>query len=224
MDLITDITAEVTEDTVIDTNPQQYYPMNNVFNTYLLPIQIVSGTIEEFDRDALLEWIYDYKERNPKNDTRSNRGGYQNVDKSFFNNDPTFVPHFDILKRAITSLAAEYRLIRQVYIQSAWININHKYCYNNTHKHPGSNLSGVLWVKIPENSGTFVFEAPATYDLEIPEHTNVQYRNQIKLHGAYEIPPREGMMILFPSYLEHYVTMNESDEDRVSIAFNLGFI
>lgn len=32
---------------------------------------------------------------------------------------------------------------------------------------------------------------------------------------------REGTLLLFPSYLEHSVDANRSDDERVSISFNL---
>jgi uncharacterized protein (TIGR02466 family) len=36
----------------------------------------------------------------------------------------------------------------------------------------------------------------------------------------WEISPKENNIVLFPSWLEHYVSDNESDEDRISISFN----
>ncbi len=32
-----------------------------------------------------------------------------------------------------------------------------------------------------------------------------------------------GKMVLFPAYLDHGVTTNETKEDRVSLAFNINF-
>ena len=34
---------------------------------------------------------------------------------------------------------------------------------------------------------------------------------------------RDGMLLLFPSYLEHSVDANESNDERISISFNLMF-
>jgi uncharacterized protein (TIGR02466 family) len=39
-------------------------------------------------------------------------------------------------------------------------------------------------------------------------------------HMQWEISPKENNIVLFPSWLEHYVSDNESDEDRISISFN----
>ena len=34
---------------------------------------------------------------------------------------------------------------------------------------------------------------------------------------------RNGMLLLFPSYLEHSVDANASDDERISLSFNLMF-
>ena len=35
------------------------------------------------------------------------------------------------------------------------------------------------------------------------------------------IDPEEGMILYFPHWLEHEVTANPTDEDRVSVSFNI---
>ena len=39
-----------------------------------------------------------------------------------------------------------------------------------------------------------------------------------------EIKPNEGDLLLFPAYLPHSVGMNESDEDRIVISFNIDIL
>jgi uncharacterized protein (TIGR02466 family) len=39
--------------------------------------------------------------------------------------------------------------------------------------------------------------------------------------GELDMRPEEGRMYIFPSWLEHGVESNESDQDRISIAFNV---
>ena len=39
----------------------------------------------------------------------------------------------------------------------------------------------------------------------------------------YNFQPTEGFILLFPSHLQHCVKENKSDEDRISVAFNLKF-
>ena len=39
--------------------------------------------------------------------------------------------------------------------------------------------------------------------------------------STWSYPPQEGRLILFPAWLSHGVRENETDEDRISISFNL---
>jgi uncharacterized protein (TIGR02466 family) len=39
--------------------------------------------------------------------------------------------------------------------------------------------------------------------------------------GYWYAEPKEGDLIMFPSWLRHYVEPSKSNEDRISIAFNL---
>ncbi len=106
-----------------------------------------------------------------------------------------------------------------------WININRRGDYNVEHDHPESDLSAVLWVKTPANCGGLVFSSPKSFvqhkiievlDEEIVEQTNCTYGKVFH--------PEEGKMIVFPSDMRHSVEMNCSDEDRISIAFNMKFV
>jgi hypothetical protein len=36
--------------------------------------------------------------------------------------------------------------------------------------------------------------------------------------------PSEGTLLIFPSFLQHFVNPNASDSDRISAAFNLKFV
>ena len=38
---------------------------------------------------------------------------------------------------------------------------------------------------------------------------------------TFEIEPLEGVIVLFPSDLTHSVQKNTSDEDRISVSFNI---
>ena len=69
-----------------------------------------------------------------------------------------------------------------------------------------------------------MFESPhefVEYDL-----MSVQKQEMIEQYldcPAYRIVPTEGLMVLFPSHLRHGVEQNQSDEDRISMAFNIDF-
>jgi len=73
-------------------------------------------------------------------------------------------------------------------------------------------LSGILWLKVPEGSGNIKFHDPN----EMNNYCLIENGNT-----CYGFLPKEGVMALFPSFLNHNVDLNMSDEDRISIAFNL---
>ena len=43
------------------------------------------------------------------------------------------------------------------------------------------------------------------------------------LDNVVKFQPREGMMIIFPSWLLHYVEPNLCEDDRIAISFNISF-
>lgn len=195
--------------------------MKDIKNTFYLPSQVVSGDIENFIdiKKELIELIYSYKEKHPESSTRSNKGGWQSDREGFF--DPMFSKHLELMKKEITQLIKEYKFVTDLDLPSMWININSKYSYNNRHTHPGASVSGVLWIKVPENSGDFVFEMPDLFNYTLLSKTSNQHLIENNLLPAWAIKPKEGSMVIFPSYLPHYVDQNQNDEDRISVSFNL---
>ena len=41
------------------------------------------------------------------------------------------------------------------------------------------------------------------------------------IDDSYHCYPTEGRMIVFPSHLSHHVQENKSNEDRISVSFNI---
>jgi len=106
----------------------------------------------------------------------------------------------------------------QVEITSSWVNIHKKGDWAQSHKHMNSILSGVIYLSTPEKCGNIVFDNPC----ELFGRTIIfdyQSHNQLN-RGEYEIEPKKNKLYLFPSHLVHSVLRNESDDDRISLAFN----
>lgn len=85
------------------------------------------------------------------------------------------------------------------------------------HIHPAAWLSGVYYARVPEvvshrdggKAGWIEFGKP-------PEH----FHNAVAPQ-THSVKPEPGMMVLFPSYFYHHTVPFETDETRVSIAFDL---
>ena len=81
-----------------------------------------------------------------------------------------------------------------------WFNINGSGHSNTWHKHFLNCHAAVLYIKVPANSG----------DIEFREDDNV-----------IAVTPTPGKLLVFPGTLEHRVTVNNSQDNRISLATNL---
>ena len=106
--------------------------------------------------------------------------------------------------------------INEIVIPQMWINVNKKNDWNTIHSHGQYNLSGTYYVKVPKDSGQIVFRDPRPVAM-----TNSFMVNRFDKGEFRKIKPIEGLLILFPSYLEHFVEPSNADEDRISISFDV---
>ncbi len=101
-----------------------------------------------------------------------------------------------------------------------WANINPTGGKNTSHTHPNNYLSGVYYVAVPEGSGNIEFADPrAQAGVIMPPTGKWNKFTGNKL--AVDVMP--GRLVIFPSWLSHSVPANTSDEERVSISFNIMF-
>lgn len=105
-------------------------------------------------------------------------------------------------------------------ITGCWANINPVGAAHKEHQHPNNFLSGVYYVKAGEGGNRIEFADPR------PQAHFLM--PQVKLNNGYNsgktmITIQPGVIVLFPSWLRHSVPANHSQEERISIAFNLMF-
>ena len=147
----------------------------------------------------------------------SNYGGWQSSSFRVENEDDLL--HFFLIN-CLASFPPLKKTVNMFVV--GWININRPGDFNIKHSHPTSDLSGVLWIKTPNNCGNIQFHSPSSFEtfLEIESYTD-DFRNSNNYHHAYWLPAKEGRMLIFPSHLEHDVKENLSNEDRISVSFNI---
>jgi len=51
--------------------------------------------------------------------------------------------------------------------------------------------------------------------------SNDDFKKSNFIDDSYHCYPTEGRIIVFPSHLEHHVQENKSNEDRISVSFNI---
>jgi len=101
---------------------------------------------------------------------------------------------------------------------NGWININGKGGYNSPHTHPGNQWSGCYYANQPDTdhsrAGMIEFLDPRLSPRDMAIFGTPLFAPKI------QVRPSAGQLLVFPSYLMHWVYPNESEEERVSIAWN----
>jgi hypothetical protein len=101
-----------------------------------------------------------------------------------------------------------------------WINVNGPGDYNMPHYHPGNTWSGVYYIR----TGSDVPNRPTSGRIEfIDPRTRCDAlgpKDGLRHSGSIWISPVDGMLLIFPSYLEHYVHPYQGSGERITLAFN----
>jgi uncharacterized protein (TIGR02466 family) len=105
-------------------------------------------------------------------------------------------------------------------ITGCWANIKPRGAGHPSHIHPNNFLSGVYYVRAPEAGGNIIFHDPRHQPFVISPRTSE--RNQYNSRNA-DLAVRDGMMLLFPAWLQHSVVGNAGESERISISFNVMF-
>jgi len=109
---------------------------------------------------------------------------------------------------------------RRIEIQQAWINIFQPGAQEAQHAHDGSLLSCSYYVDAPENCGRIVIPDPIGARRSYREFTGTA-GDEVINRREIAIEPKPGRLVMFESWLPHYIQCNKSDQIRISIAINL---
>jgi len=170
------------------------YTFTSIFDE---PIGYFIKTLDNLDCNYWINKCYEYKNLNPTPINRSNKNGYQSQNEIQYL--PEFYPLVNLLIKEISLISPNLNNK----ISSMWLNISNKDSFNRPHIHGyHKGISGIIYLKIPPNSGNIVF------------------LNPLDINFDKRVDPKEKNIILFNNNIPHYVEPNLSQEDRISIAFN----
>jgi uncharacterized protein (TIGR02466 family) len=138
---------------------------------------------------------------------------------------PEFSEVHRIVLREVDQYAREiFAISRNIefYVTNSWINVHHRGHAAGAHIHNNSLISGVLYLKVAENTGDIVFHRDALSLIPFPPalDLNVDSYN-IYNCKSWGHRPKTNDICLFPSVLSHSVEPNASDEERWCLAFNV---
>jgi len=158
-------------------------------------------------------------------ETKSNVGGWHSAGNIFGRDEPLIgvleqhlqaaIQHVSVVAKQITAPRVNFKATL-----SGWINVNGPGDYNAPHYHPGNTWSGVYYIctgsEVPTRpaSGRIQFSDPRTRcDALSPD-------DGLRHSTPTWISPVDGMLLIFPSYLEHYVHPYQGSDQRITLAFN----
>jgi uncharacterized protein (TIGR02466 family) len=154
--------------------------------------------------------------------TKSNRKGWHSERDLFQRNEPAQSALAQLVLRMMAQATKTYAphtdFNNLELLADGWINVNPRGGYNAPHDHSGSFWSGTYYVSVPDHAegqgGAIEFLAPHK---PLPSQGIIEAAITAQ---KITIRPQPGQVLIFPATLVHWVHPNDSDEERITIAFN----
>jgi len=117
----------------------------------------------------------------------------------------------------------------ELYIQRAWPVVSQPQQEVGSHSHRTSNISAVYYISVPEpggdEAGSLVFFDDVRQNEVSPglgiENTDIIAQWNFLNQDQAVYWPVEGRLILFPSKQRHAVSINHTDQARISLSFDI---
>jgi uncharacterized protein (TIGR02466 family) len=171
--------------------------------------------------ENLLGLVKQLQAEDPTGVRRSNYGGWHSADKV----DIRELPEFADLKKIILDEAAlvcsgmGFEGLGLV-LSKPWFVISPAGAMNARHCHPRSFLSGAYYIKVPPGSSPLCFHDPRPVKLHATP-SSPGFKITPYTAESLNCQVREGLLVLFPAWLDHSVPPHQAEGERVVLSFNL---
>jgi len=183
-----------------------------VFPTPIYIADIKHPTLNQQLEKNIINWS-----NQDKGVVRTNIKGWHST--TDMNLKPEYQDLVNMLYEAQRTIYDQEHLDSEPFLGNMWANINPPGSMNRAHIHPNSLWSGVYYVKASENSGQLKIEDPKSVALMVrPRMKKGKPPRRLWREDNYQ--PKAGRLIMFPSWLNHCVDTNESNDIRISVSFN----
>lgn len=187
--------------------------MKDFKNDYLFPSFLTSAEAENLNNNSILHECYLAKYNDPDGVRKSNVHGWHS--EVFIGSNTEYENLNRLSVQALefaNTVLEQHQLNQKINKMTWWVNINPQYTYNVIHSHPKTDLSVVYYARV-DSGGLVLMRNDGAM------HTELFAKQPLAMR--YEVEPVVGRFYAFPSFVLHQVLNNLSDEDRVSIAFNM---
>tara|TARA_B100000073_G_scaffold190893_1_gene157997 strand:- start:824 stop:1420 length:597 start_codon:yes stop_codon:yes gene_type:complete len=196
--------------------------MNNPQLFFSTPVWVTK--IEDYKQtnEEMFKYIKKLQSEDEKGIVKSNVKGWHSKDFDMENEAP---------KNFIKLISANIHQVfkdmdwdlqkQKIKIPSMWAIINKDGANNARHHHGNSDISAAYYIRAPKNCGEIVF-----YDPRPAPVFSHPLCNKPNLLNAMvnSVNPVEGLLVMFPSYLDHSVNANMTSDERIVISFNINLI
>lgn len=193
--------------------------INNIFSTPVWTAIIPNFIIIN---KKISSYINNLRSKDPKGKMRSNLNGWHSKNFNLQDAEPLFFVNSiaSILNESLVDMGWDLKK-NKLKITEMWSIINPTNASNARHIHSNNFISSAYYVKAPENCGDIVFHDPRSANvIRSPVVSTINKLNST----IFSVTPKEGLLVLFPSYLHHSVNNNKSDKERIVISFNINLI
>jgi hypothetical protein len=168
--------------------------------------------IKKLEEEAYIQ------EKNKNGRLVSNQGGFQS--EHIYTDNEIIKSFFNEVTPCIEKIKNKIRFDSDLNLTGLWFNINKKNDFNLAHCHPNSFLSAAFYIKCGDKTGDIVFENPDKNTVFFNTN-NDDFKNDPCYSNFFTHKPSVGDLIFFYGWLSHRVRPNLSDEDRISLSFNV---
>ena len=182
--------------------------------TLIFPTEVYSFNNEYIDNDKIKEIILE-KEKTETGRKLSNMGGWQSKDNLLEEKDFSEIKDFlfeciEIIKKDL------YEDNTKFYMVSSWTNVNRKGDSNIPHIHGNSHWSCAYYVTESYTAPIYFLDPRIRAGMFKP--IGLKKNKYCNIVGPEKC--ESGQALFFPSWLEHAVAKNSTDNPRISISCN----
>jgi uncharacterized protein (TIGR02466 family) len=193
--------------------------MNKIKCELVFPTTIFFSDLSDSYREELIDYTRYCQAVDPSGVQKTNMGGGWQSKDNWLDNSVCSRLKND-LQNLVNEVCGALQISEKMKIYNSWVNVNPSGGYNVAHTHPRNYLSGCYYLQTPENCGNIVFYSP----LHAKEMLDAHYGQMTATTANHLIYPAvAGRVYFFPSWLQHSVEQNRSDQDRISMSFNVFF-
>jgi uncharacterized protein (TIGR02466 family) len=132
---------------------------------------------------------------------------------------PELGPLYQVFQQCVNEYSRQLGL-RTNRIAASWVNILHTSGAVDIHRHHDSIVSGAYYPHVLPNSAPLIFVSPLDGYRMMDSTRFATYTPYSE--NAHHVESKTGKLVLFPSWLQHYVPANAS-ELRITLSFNTQF-